>query len=90
MVRSMLLSGKENHSGLASQQDKLAFCHGLSQASRRPGQPASSGGDLSQHLPPALLPAWRMKLLTVMDVMPAPIKAVPYPSERSEASLLLP
>jgi len=86
----MLLSGMENCSGLASQQDKLAFCHGLSQASRRAGQPANSGEDTSQHLPPALLPAWRINLLTALDVMPAPIKTAPYPDERSKPSLLLP
>lgn len=85
-ARAMLLSGKENHSGLASQKDKLAFCHGLSQASRRLGHPVSSGGDMSRHLPPALLPAWKIKLLTALDVMPAPIKTVPYPDERSKPS----
>lgn len=90
MARSMLLSGKENCSGLASQQDKLAFCHGLSQVSRRPGQPASPGGDVSWHLPSALLPAGRIKLLTAWDAMPASIKTAPCADERSKASLLLP
>lgn len=65
--------------GLASPQDKLALCHGVSQASRRWGQPASSGGDESRHLLLALLPAGRVKTLPASEVTPASIQTASNP-----------